>query len=32
MVVQVKSWGNSQAVRLPKDLLEKCNFESEVQE
>lgn len=22
MVVQVKAWGNSQAVRLPKDLLE----------
>lgn len=26
MIVQVKSWGNSQGIRLPKDLLEEAGI------
>ena len=28
MLVQIKPWGNSQGVRLPKSLLEACHIRS----
>ena len=27
MQAQIKSWGNSQGIRIPKDILEEAHFE-----